>query len=91
MDQRLTLFLKGRVQGVFFRVKTKELADRLGLVGYVENLADGRVKIVAEGKKQQLEKLADWARQGPKLARVNDQKVDLKPATGRYEEFVINY
>lgn len=46
---------KGRVQGVFFRATTKEIADELNLMGNVKNLADGTVEIYAQGSKSQLE------------------------------------
>jgi acylphosphatase len=46
---RLTAWLNGRVQGVGFRWWVRSRALELGLVGYAENLADGRVKVVAEG------------------------------------------
>ena len=48
-DIRLTAWVSGRVQGVGFRWWVRANAIELGLVGFAENLADGRVKVVAEG------------------------------------------
>jgi acylphosphatase len=44
MKARVHVFVSGRVQGVFFRAETAHIADRLGLVGWVRNLPDGRVE-----------------------------------------------
>jgi acylphosphatase len=52
MDMRLTAWVEGRVQGVGFRWWVRANALELGLTGYAENLADGRVKVVAEGAEQ---------------------------------------
>jgi acylphosphatase len=49
--KQLTLHLNGKVQGVFFRFNAKKQADRLDLAGFVKNLSDGRVKIVAQGER----------------------------------------
>jgi acylphosphatase len=46
---RAHVWISGRVQGVFFRAHTKELADELGLTGWVRNLPDGRVEAIFEG------------------------------------------
>jgi acylphosphatase len=60
----------GRVQGVFFRASTREQAQRLGLTGYAENLADGRVEVLACGAPEAISRLQAWLRQGPPGARV---------------------
>ena len=54
---RLTAWVHGRVQGVGFRWWTRSRASELGLRGYASNLADGRVEVVAEGPKEDCEKL----------------------------------
>ena len=58
--QRVELIVVGRVQGVFFRASTLEQAQSLNLVGFVENLPDGSVEVVAEGPKYALEDLEKW-------------------------------
>lgn len=63
-------FVSGRVQGVFYRASTRDMAVRLGVRGYVRNLADGRVEVMACGDETTLQALQDWLHQGPDLARV---------------------
>ncbi len=70
----------GRVQGVFFRASTKEQADKLGLRGRAVNLPDGRVEVLAIGEPGAVSELAQWLRQGPRMARVSH--VDAQDATG---------
>lgn len=60
----------GRVQGVFYRAATVERAAELGLRGWVRNLADGRVELVAAGEPEAIEALAAWLWQGPPSASV---------------------
>lgn len=68
--QCLTLKIYGSVQGVAFRWGVEELAKKLGLVGYVKNLSDGTVEIIAEGEEEALKKLLEYCRIGPRWARV---------------------
>jgi acylphosphatase len=60
----------GRVQGVYYRAATAEQAARLQLDGWVKNLADGRVEVVAAGSPESVATLAGWLWQGPPAARV---------------------
>ena len=63
--------VRGRVQGVAFRATTRERARQLGLSGLAENLPDGRVRVVARGRSDALDRLAGWLRHGPPHARVD--------------------
>ncbi len=66
-----TRFLvSGRVQGVFFRASTAHEAGRLGLSGSATNLPDGRVEVIAIGRRSKVEALAGWLASGPPLAQV---------------------
>ncbi|MFN3586342.1 MAG: acylphosphatase [Moraxellaceae bacterium] len=69
--QELHLLVTGRVQGVSYRVSAAREAQRLGLAGWVRNLPDGRVELLAQGDAELLRQLRDWCRQGPSLARVD--------------------
>ncbi|MEM3372973.1 MAG: acylphosphatase [Candidatus Anstonellales archaeon] len=60
----------GRVQGVFYRATCKDIAKKLNLRGYVKNLDDGSVEIGCYGTKEDVDKLIEWAKIGPKNARV---------------------
>lgn len=66
----------GRVQGVWFRSSMKELADELGLDGWVRNVGDGSVEAVIAGDEEKVNKLVEWCRVGPPLAKV--EKIDVK-------------
>ncbi|ASO22298.1 acylphosphatase [Actinoalloteichus hoggarensis] len=63
-EARLTAWVAGRVQGVGFRWWTRCRALELGLSGYAENLADGRVAVVAEGPRASGRRLLDLLRSG---------------------------
>ncbi len=70
--RRIRLIIRGRVQGVWYRGSAQEVAGELGLTGWVRNLSDGSVELVAEGVSSALEALKVWCREGPPLARVHD-------------------
>lgn len=74
MSQRMCIhcYITGKVQGVWFRASTKEQADLLGITGWVRNLPDGRVEVLACGEKNKIEQLQTWLKRGPALARVTD-------------------
>ncbi len=69
---RLTALVRGRVQGVGFRAFARRQALDLSIRGYVENLPDGRVEVVAEGERSELEHLLVKLREGPPHAEVSD-------------------
>ena len=58
------LYVSGRVQGVFFRHYTQEKARKLDLYGWVRNLADGRVEILAQGEDIAVDELVSWSYNG---------------------------
>jgi acylphosphatase len=78
--RRLHAVVSGRVQGVGFRASAQQGAQRLGLAGWVRNLADGRVELEAEGPPEILDQLLAWLRKGPSLGRVDSVEADW-PAT----------
>lgn len=84
----IELFAEGKVQGVYFRAQTQNKAKELHICGYVENLRDGRVHIVAEGSGTDMVKFVAWCRKGPMLARV-DKLTEQELAPVGFEDFVI--
>ncbi|MFH1286150.1 MAG: acylphosphatase [Candidatus Magasanikbacteria bacterium] len=88
------LFLKihGNVQGVFFRASVKKKADEFGACGWIKNMPDGTVEILAEGEGNSLTKFKKWCITGSsqaKVEKVEEQWEDVK--RGYYEEFKIHY
>jgi Acylphosphatases len=79
---RAHVFIKGRVQGVFFRARTSEEACKFDLTGWVRNCNDGRVEAIFEGGKENVEKVVDWCKRGPLDAKVTDVEVKAEQATG---------
>jgi acylphosphatase len=87
----LKAIVAGRVQGVLFRDFTRSQARTLGLQGYVRNLSDGSVEVVAEGERARLVKLVDFLKQGPPRAQVEKLETSWGAHTGEYTEFSIRY
>lgn len=71
-DNKMSIhcFVSGRVQGVWYRASTQKEANALGLTGWVRNLPDGRVEVVACGEKEKVMELYAWLQRGPELAKV---------------------
>lgn len=89
MKARAHVLVFGRVQGIFFRDHTRRRAGSLGLGGWVRNLPDGRVEVLAEGEKEGLETLISWLQEGPPLAMVEGLEVDWGEYTGEFPGFRI--
>ncbi len=81
--------ISGIVQGVGFRYFTYRRAVALGLTGYVRNLADGRVEVVAEGEEENLRQLLKELKVGPSYASVENVEVEWGMFTGQYSQFEI--
>ncbi|MDG4554623.1 MAG: acylphosphatase [Candidatus Competibacter sp.] len=75
----LRCYVTGRVQGVGFRYATAEKALGLGVNGYVRNLPDRRVEVLACGDEKAVIALRNWLWQGPHLARVADVRCETLP------------
>jgi|GEM_PF-1180141 len=63
--------IEGRVQGVMFRESARRAAQPMGITGYVKNMPDGSVQVLACGDKGALDRFTEWLRQGPPLANVD--------------------
>jgi acylphosphatase len=88
---RAHLLISGRVQGVCFRAYAEEEAQSLGLKGWVKNLLDGRVEVVCEGEKDDVERFVEWCHQGPPGALVRDIDVGWETVTDEFDAFTIEY
>jgi acylphosphatase len=85
------MVVSGRVQHVGFRYFARARAEELELTGYVRNLPDGSLRVVAEGELSALEAYADYLRSGPPLARVRNVDIFRSPYTGSFSSFDIRY
>ena len=83
------IIVRGRVQGVSFRYYTLLRANELGVVGWVRNLPDGTVEVLAEGSQKQLDQLTSYLNTGPIGARVVAIMSNLQLATGQFTDFII--
>ncbi|MER3502165.1 MAG: hypothetical protein IMHGJWDQ_001369 [Candidatus Fervidibacter sp.] len=89
---RLRAIVKGIVQGVGFRYFTVYEAQRIGsITGYVRNLRDGNVEVVAEGERTKLEQLLARLRKGPRGAHVTEVEVFWEQPTGEFTNFSIRW
>jgi acylphosphatase len=66
------LYIKGKVQGVYYRATAKEMADKIGIKGWVKNTEKGWVELVASGTVKQLEVFTAWCHEGPQGAEVTE-------------------
>jgi acylphosphatase len=89
VEARLHASVRGLVQGVSFRYYTLHRARELGLRGYVRNLWDGSVEVVAEGPRQSLEQLLTWLHQGPPAAEVDQVNVLWEQPSGAFGQFEV--
>lgn len=87
--QRYKLLISGRVQGVSYRYSALQMAQQLALTGWVRNLNDGRVELLIEGQADNLQKMAEWAAQGPRFADVSHVDLREESASGEFRDFEI--
>ncbi len=83
------IYVYGLVQGVYFRQSLKKMALKQNVFGWTRNLADGRVEAVLQGRKEDVEKVIAWSKQGPSRARVKKVQEEWDFAAPKYEKFNI--
>jgi acylphosphatase len=79
---RNRVLISGRVQGVAYRDACRRMAKQHGVTGWVRNLPDGRVEAVFEGPSEDVGRLVDWSRQGPRFAEVAGVDVQAEEPEG---------
>lgn len=87
---RYHVFYSGRVQGVGFRFTTRQVARRHPVTGYVRNLPDGRVELVAEGRKEHVRNLLADIREAME-GYIADAEVSQSSATGEFDDFHVRH
>ena len=90
MDKRAHIFYSGYVQGVGFRYTARRVALRNGVVGWVKNLADGRVEFMAEGSEKDLNMTLDSIQQTFSSC-IRDADIRWSDATGEFDAFDIKF
>lgn len=91
MTARAQVRITGRVQGVFYRQSTAEMAGQLGLCGWVRNCTDGSVEALFEGERHLVEQALTWCRQGPPRASVDDMTVVWLDGAMENDGFRVRY
>ena len=89
--KQIHIFVTGRVQGVFFRQSTRVMAIKNNVNGWVHNLDDGRVEIVAQGREQDIDNLTNWCRTGPANSRVDKFELKEESIIDKFENFEVRY
>ena len=82
------VIVKGKVQGVFYRATAKEVADKMGIKGWVKNTRDGAVELLITGDEEIIATYIAWCRQGPPRAKVDEVKSEEKEVTP-FDDFQI--
>jgi len=88
---RAHVFVRGFVQGVFFRHETRKAAYHHSVTGWVRNLRDGRVEAVFEGESMDVEAVITFCQRGPPGAFVKNVEVIWEEPTGEFRDFQVRY
>lgn len=88
--EQARLIISGKVQGVFYRASCQDVAVKHGLSGWVSNLSNGKVEVLAQGKKEDIEKLIEWCKKGPPSARVIDVSIEWKKVSELFNGFSVS-
>lgn len=86
---RAHLIVYGRVQGVSFRYYIQDIAQSLGIKGWVKNCWGGNVEVVMEGEEDKVKELIDWCYRGPRSAVVEKIDVKWEEYRGEFNSFSI--
>jgi len=85
MKKSVRLYINGTVQGIFFRAFIKENAERYNVKGFTRNLEDGRIEIFLEGNSEEVNKMIELCKKGPKHSKIRN--VEIKPE--RFQDFKV--
>jgi acylphosphatase len=91
MKARAHVTVSGRVQGVFFRSRTKREADSRDVKGWVRNRDDGGVEAVFEGEEAAVKAVVEFCKRGPSGAKVATADVVWEDYAGEFRDFEIRY
>jgi len=88
---RAHIWVKGRVQGVGFRAHVEYYALHMGALGWVRNVRNDMVEAVAEGSRELVERFITMVSEGPRMARVDEVKVEWESPTGEFGGFSVKH
>ena len=88
-QKRVHIFVKGKVQGVYFRQGMKDIAETKNVTGWVQNLQDKRVEAVLEGKDTDVNSVMEWSHTGPPNAIVDYVEIIIENYKGEFSKFEI--
>jgi acylphosphatase len=91
MKKRAHVFYSGRVQGVGFRMTAEDLAHQMDVLGWVKNLRDGRVELIAEAEETILERFLKAIQAGPMKNFIRQVDASWSDATETFDDFEIRY
>ena len=89
MNVGVKVIVSGRVQGVWFRARTRQRAEQLGIKGWVRNTTDGRVEAVFEGEEELVREIVEWCYHGPPMAKVSSVEVIKQEFTNNFDSFTV--
>jgi len=89
--KQVRIIVSGRVQGVYFRAHTEEVGRRLMLNGFVRNLPDGNVEVVAQGREKELNELIEFCHNGPPASKVDKVDIKYEEIKERFVGFEVRY
>ena len=89
MEKQVKLLISGHVQGVFFRVSTRNKARCLGIDGWVKNILGGSVEVFASGEAKVIDEFIAWCHQGPEQARVDQLQISEPSEKLTHKGFII--
>jgi acylphosphatase len=89
--QRVRLFVRGKVQGVFFRQALKVISIKNNVTGWVRNLEDGRVEALLDGNIDDVNAVVEWAHGGPANSRVDDVEIKNEVFKDEFTAFEVLY
>lgn len=86
---RVRILIEGRLQAMNFRFNAQRQANKLGLVGFVRNLTDGRIEIEAQGEENNVKKMLDWCQEEPHSSQIRSILFRYDEPANRYSDFSV--
>ena len=90
-QQRVHIFISGKVQGVFFRQALKVIAKKNNVSGWVRNLIDKRVEAMLEGDNKSVNLVVEWAKIGPANSHVDNIEINNEEFKNEFSTFEVLY